>query len=154
MPDDVAARDYPLMTAVNPYFKPADHEATFSARALGHRCSTGSKRRRNAWQAAETVRSSRPRPTAGAGSQADQIRFAASDDHHVAPAAEDQRDAGERAERQAVESGQWSKMIRPTMMARMPAAAIQPQPACGRMLEAEDELKHALGDEHGRDERG
>ena len=29
VPADVAARDYPLMTAVNPYFKPQHHQATF-----------------------------------------------------------------------------------------------------------------------------
>jgi AcrR family transcriptional regulator len=29
VPDEIAARDYPLITAVNPYFKPAEREATF-----------------------------------------------------------------------------------------------------------------------------
>jgi hypothetical protein len=30
VPDDVAARDYPLITAVNPYFKPSEREASFA----------------------------------------------------------------------------------------------------------------------------
>jgi AcrR family transcriptional regulator len=30
VPEAVAARDYPLVTAVNPYFKPAEREATFA----------------------------------------------------------------------------------------------------------------------------
>jgi AcrR family transcriptional regulator len=29
VPDEVAARDYPLITAVNPYFRPAEREETF-----------------------------------------------------------------------------------------------------------------------------
>jgi AcrR family transcriptional regulator len=30
VPDDVAARDYPLITAINPWFRPAEREATFA----------------------------------------------------------------------------------------------------------------------------
>jgi AcrR family transcriptional regulator len=30
VPDEVAARDYPLITAINPYFKPSEREATFA----------------------------------------------------------------------------------------------------------------------------
>jgi hypothetical protein len=30
VPDEIAARDYPLITAVNPYFKPAERDTTFA----------------------------------------------------------------------------------------------------------------------------
>jgi AcrR family transcriptional regulator len=30
VPDEIAARDYPLITAVNPFFQPAEREATFA----------------------------------------------------------------------------------------------------------------------------
>jgi hypothetical protein len=30
VPEDVAARDYPEIAAINPYFKPGEHEATFA----------------------------------------------------------------------------------------------------------------------------
>lgn len=30
VPDEIAARDYPLITAINPYFKPSERQATFA----------------------------------------------------------------------------------------------------------------------------